>query len=946
MLAIIVPAAVLLVVYGGLALIAWRRPLFGRLAWREAVRRPAHSTLLVAGMMFGTAAILGMQGIGDSLQKSIVSNITTAWGRTDITVSQRGEPFSAGIATALAVDPRVAAGAAGVQGGFVLFGSVADLDRQLSASPVQISSYQPAGGALGTFELRDGRTTDGSLLAGDETILSSLLAGTLEAQVGDRVQVSATVGNRSQVLSFHVAGIARPGVVSGLGQRPLIFAPLAALQAAFGESSINIVRISAKGNGQQELDHAHALAPAVRALLAATPAQASLDVSEVKAQDLTTADKQFGPTRAIFIALSFFVVLAASALVVNLSLALAEERRPRLAVLRALGLTRTGLVTVAALEGAIYSLAAAVVGLLPGAAYTYFVASRPTPTGIGGATETVSGTGVRFFTVLPESIALSICLGALITLATIVIVSIRTSRMAISSAIRDLPEPASSRRRSWLRLAWPVILAGAGVAAWLQGDPALRAAGGAALIVAVSMLSSGRLSERVRATLTGAALVAWEVVSVLTAPVEIFVQSGAIVLGTVATGIAVFGAALAISANLRLVEHGINPASARLVATLRPPLAYLTRRPVRAGLATGSFALVLASLAFYAVLIPSLSPDARTIANGYDVRARAVGVPSFTIPESLQSQVASTVSVTTLPYVGPVNLEIAGSAPAGWQTEFDELYQLTDQQLANPPLVLSTRDPRYASDAAAWLAIRDDPSLVMTTSANLGHVSFGGSGGAVRLHVIGVVGGLILGDQGQGAGSYIGSTNTFARLGGRGAGTTLLIKTANGVNVASFARALRIATFNQGVDVVTQSELISINNQWTAWFSGVFTLLFKSAVVVGVLSFGILALRAAIERRKTIGVLRAVGYRPRQVLGGLLTEALVTTTVGVAAGIGIGFAIAWAYITASGIAQPQVDMAQVLVPTLLIYAAVLLVTIGPALQASRMRTSEALRIVG
>jgi putative ABC transport system permease protein len=459
------------------------------------------------------------------------------------------------------------------------------------------------------------------------------------------------------------------------------------------------------------------------------------------------------------------------------------------------------------------------------------------------------------------------------------------------------------------------------------------------------MLASGGLSERMRATLTGVALVVWEVVSVLTAPAEIFAQSGAIVLGTVATGIAVFGAALAISANLRLVELGIKPVSARLVATLRPPLAYLTRRPVRAGLATGSFALVLASLAFYAVLIPSLSPDARTIANGYDVRARAAGVPSFTIPESLQSQVASTVSVTTLPYVGPVNLEIAGSAAAGWQTEFDELYQLTDQQLANPPLVLSTRDPRYASDAAAWLAIRDDPSLVMTTSA-LGHVSFADSGGAVRLHVIGVVGGLILGDQGQGAGSYIGSTNTFARLGGRGAGTTLLIKTAHGVNVASFARALRIATFNQGVDVITQAELVSINNQWTAWFSGVFTLLFKSAVVVGVLSFGILALRAAIERRRTIGVLRAVGYRPAQVLGGLLTEAVVTTTVGVAAGIGIGFAIAWAYVTASGIAQPHVDMAQVLVPALLIYAAVLLVTVGPAVQASRMRTSEALRIVG
>lgn len=946
MLGIIIPAAVLIVVYGGLALIAWKRPLLGRLAWREAVRRPGHSALLVAGMMFGTAAILGMQGIGDSIQKGIVYNITTAWGRTDITVSRRGEPFGASLATALAADPRVETGAAGIQSGFIVFGSVADLDRQLSTSPVQISSFQPGGGALGTFELRDGQTTDGSSLVGDQTIVSSLLAGTLEAQVGDRIQVSAIVGNQSRQLSFHVTGIAKPGAVEGLGQQPVIFAPLAAVQGAFGDGSINIVRISAKGDGQQELDRAHALAPAVRALVAASPEGSALEVREVKAQDLTSADQQFTPTRIVFIALSFFVVLAASALVVNLSLALAEERRPRLAVLRALGLTRTGLVAVAAIEGAIYSLAAALLGLLPGAAFTYFIASRPTPAGPGGVTETASGTGVEAFSVLPESIALSICLGALITLATIVVVSIRTSRMAISSAIRDLPEPAAPRRRSWFRISLPLIIAGAGAAAWIPGDPALRAAGGAALVVAVSMLTSGRLSERVRATLTGVALVAWEIASVVTAPVELFVQSNAIILATVATAVAVFGAALAISANLRLAELGIKLVSARLVATLRPPLAFLTRRPVRTGLATGSFALILASLAFYAVITPSLLYDPRTIANGYDVRARAVGVSSFTVPVSLQSQVASVVPVTTVAYAGPVNTEVAGSSPTGWQTEFVELYQLTDQQLANPPLSLSTRDPRYTSDAAAWLAIRDDPGLVMTSSATLGRVSFAGSDGNVNLHVIGIVGGLILGDQGQGFGAYVGSRNTFAKLAGSGTGTTLLIKTARGVDVPAFARALRLATFNQGVEVVTQSELIDVNNKWTAWFSGVFTILLKTTVVVGVLTFGILALRSAIERRRTIGVLRALGYRPRQVLGGLLTEALITTTVGIAAGIGIGFAIGWAYVTGAGIAQRQVDVAQVLVPALLIYAAVVLVTIGPALRASRMRVSEALRIVG
>jgi putative ABC transport system permease protein len=946
MLGIIIPAAILLVVYGGLALIAWRRPLLGRLAWREAARRPAHTTLLVVGMMFGTAAILGMQGLGDAFDRSTTSIITTAWGRTDITVSRSGEPFSSAIATALATDPRVAAGAAGVQAGFVVSGSVADLDRQLSASPVQISSFAASGGGLGTFELRDGQPTDGSSVAGDETILSSLLAGTLEARVGDRIQVNVMVGNQSRQLNFRVAGIAKPGVVSGLGQQPVIFAPLGAVQAAIADGTINIVRISAKGDGQQELDHAHALMPVVRALVAASPAGAALEVREVKAQDLATNEKTFAATRATFIALSLFVVLAATVLVVNLCLALAEERRPRLAVLRALGLKRTGLVTVAAIEGGIYSLAAALIGLLPGAAYEYLIASRPTPGGTGGVTETASGTGLEAFTVFPESIALSICLGGMITLATIVIVSIRTSRMAISSAIRDLPEPAAPRRRSWFSVAWPLIFAGAGVAAWIAGDPALRAASGAALIVAASMLASGRLSERVRATLTGVALVTWEIVSVLTAPVETFAQGRAVVLGTVATGIAVFGAALIISANLRLAEFGIKHVSARMVATLRPPLAYLTRRPVRSGLATGSSALVLASLAFYAVLIPSLSLDARTIANGYDVRARAVGTQSFTIPGSLQAQVSSTVPVATVAYVGPVNLEIAGSSPDGWQTQFAELYQLTDQQLTRPPLTLSTRDPRYASDAAAWQAIRDDPHLVMTTNGSLGYVSFTGQGGAVRKQVIGVVDGLILHDQGQGAGSYVGSLNTFAKLTASGTGTTLLIKTASGVDVPAFARALRIATFSQGVEVITQAELVAVNNQWTAWFSGVFTTLLQTAVVVGVLTFGILALRAAIERRRTIGVLRALGYRPGQVLGGLLTEALIATTVGVAAGVGIGFAIAWAYVTASGLAHPQVDVAQVVVPTLLIYAAVLLVTIGPAVRASRMRASEALRIVG
>lgn len=942
MLAIIAPAAVLVVVYGGLALIAWRRPLLGRLAWREAIRRPAHSALLVAGMMFGTAAILGMQGVGDTFARVTSLEITHAWGRTDITVSQGGEPFSATVATALGADPRVAAGAAGVQGGFVLTGSVADLDRRLSTSPVQINSLDPSSPGFGTFSLRDGRTIDGSSLAGDQTIVSSLLAGRLEAQQGDRIQIDFVAGGRNERLDLRVAALTKPGDVLGIGQQPVIFVTLAAIQGAAGAGLINIVRVSAKGYGQQEIDNARKLAPAVRTLVAATPGGTGLEVREVKAQDLAANDQQGGPTRSIFLALSLFVVLGASALVVNLSLALAEERRPRLAVLRALGLKRTGLVTVAVMEGAIYSLAAAIAGVLPGVAYTYLLDMRRLPDRV--ASETASGSSAEFFNVSAASIALALCAGALITLLTIFIVSMRTSRMAISSAIRDLPEPARPQRRSWLGLVWPLILGAAGLAALLLGDSTYRAIGGAALIVAASVLARGKLPEKVRASLTGAALVVWEVVSLLTAPVETFALGNGIVLSLTALGIAVFGAALLISANLRLLELGIRFVSGRLVATVRPPLAYLTRRPVRAGLATGAFALVLASLAFFALLIPSSGPDPLTRTNGYDVRVTAIGSQLFTVPDSLQGQVVDTESITTLAYVGPVQTQVTGSSPSGWQTGFAQLYRLTDRQMSKPPLALSTRDPRYASDAAAWLAIGEDPSLVVTNQGFLGQVGFAGNAGVVRLHVIGVVADLILGNDV--APGYFGSQNTFTGLSMSGQGATVLIKTAQGVNVSAFTRALRMATFSQGVDAVSRVDLVNVNNQTAGWFTAFFVTLLRTAVIVAVLSFGILALRAAIERRRTIGVLRALGYRPMQVVGGLLTEAIITATVGIVAGTGVGLAIGWAYLAASGTAQPQVDLAQILVPVVLIYAAVLLVTIGPAVRASRMHASEALRIVG
>ena len=99
MMATLIPVGILVLVYGSIAVFAWRRPLLARLATREAVRRPRHSALLVLGMMFSTAAILGMQGAYDSLDHVLKDVVYKTWGRTDITVGQRGQPFSMDVAS-------------------------------------------------------------------------------------------------------------------------------------------------------------------------------------------------------------------------------------------------------------------------------------------------------------------------------------------------------------------------------------------------------------------------------------------------------------------------------------------------------------------------------------------------------------------------------------------------------------------------------------------------------------------------------------------------------------------------------------------------------------------------------------------------------------------------------------------------------------------------------
>jgi putative ABC transport system permease protein len=176
-------------------------------------------------------------------------------------------------------------------------------------------------------------------------------------------------------------------------------------------------------------------------------------------------------------------------------------------------------------------------------------------------------------------------------------------------------------------------------------------------------------------------------------------------------------------------------------------------------------------------------------------------------------------------------------------------------------------------------------------------------------------------------------------------GTTILVRTAPGVDPVALARQIQREVFSQGAEATTVKEMFDSASNAGQAFADMIRLVMGIGLLVGVMSLGILALRAVVERRRSIGMLRALGYRPGQVLAGMLSEALITATCGALVGIGVGVPISFVMINGylPG-AHLEIDGASLALIVGLLYLAVLAVTIPPALRAARLPAVEALRL--
>ena len=940
------------IVFGLVALYASRKPMLARLAWREAIRRLGQSALVIGGLMVGTATITAALVAADSVGDSVVDAFAYRnWAHVDVTVTSTGRYFPKAVSDELAASPEVRRVTDGVQATLELPGSAADLDtRQGSSGVIVVGLDETAQRPFGEFVTTDGRRTLGGTLGPDEVLISRVLADNLDARTGHAIRIAIeSTSSQGHTASFRIAGIARLQGPGGYTLGSAVFARLPTIQRLAGTDEINVVRVSAPGGIRNDFADAERAASVISKEVATLDVDVPLKVSKAKEEEAKNAEQGTEFIRTFLLAMSFLVVAAGAALIVNLIGMLAEERRSQLGVLRALGLKRRSLVGLSIIEGALYSVAAGIVGTLVG-----LVAGRVIANQFGRAFAEFAGEDFDFtfvFSLKPETLVTAFAVGSVLTLIVIIVAARRTSRMTITAAIRNLPEPPAEKpRRRKLRIVALAALALLGLMSVASKELPLRMIGGILLIIAASIVFRRRLPARVHATLTGLALAAWSFVQIGgqnpdTNPDSFFA------VFVVAMLASVFGLTIFVSANLHVVETVVGllgRAFAGLRAVLRPPLAYLARRSVRTGLTTGVFAVVISILSLFAVFYVIFAPDYNDFGNGYDVRVLSTGSSRVDIPAAVKPQIKRTLVVPTRGYIGP--FRVCGKAtkndqcPSGGgqfgdsERIFLPLFEMPSIRPSDPPVKLEARDQTYDTDQEAWEAVARNPKTVVANFGAAGQrIRIEGKDGPVIYTVAGVQSfGLLDG--------IFGTPAHFAPVGETPVGASVLLDLNRQEDARSVARTIERELFGQGVEADPVAKLLEDAARAFRTFFSSIDILMRMGLVVGIFALGIVALRVIIERRHVIGVMRALGYKRKAVMVGLMTEATVTATIGALTGSAVGITMGYLfYIQGDSEGDFGISWSSFGGVLALVYIAVLLVTLGPAWRASRLPPAEAVR---
>ena len=938
---------------------ALRRPIQRRFAVRDVLRRPGEAALVIAGSLLGTALITGSFIVGDTLDASIRQQAWDQLGPVDEVivvsdgkradevvraVSDSDEPLIDGVLSFTAAPAALASQGSGpvrAESGVRLMELDFDAGRRFGGIPADTGISGPTPG-LGRVVLTDDLADTVGASTGD--VVTLYVYGSRHSLAVDRIlpqkglagfQTTAETGSSNAFVA--------PGTIATVVDEGGI--PPGAVPPA------TQVVVSNKGGVEEGAEHTARVQESIGRALTGVGA---LRIDPVKSNVLEAADDAGDDLGSTFLTFGMFAIIAGVLLLVNIFVMLAEERKSQLGMLRAVGTRRSDLIGIFLIEGAMYSLAAAMIGAAVGIGVGWAIVAIAAPifSSLGDA-----ALDFRFHAE-PTSIVGGFSIGMLVALATIAVTSFRISRINIIRAIRELPEPAAARARPAIVVAW--TLAAAAAIVWFLvslGDEGTWAPALLALpIAAYCLVPIGRRLLGRRLSLLAAATfgLGWGLVGgrVLDAQLGVEVDLTVFVFQGV---LLVFSSVVLLSQLQETFEGTIRRFAAGKLS-LRLGLAYPLARRFRTGLTLGMYSLVIFTLVMVGVMSGvfgrQVASATRDQAGGFDILVTG-GESNPPAP----SEIAALDGVERVIATGhgrPLFEPPSMDDPVRWPAT-----GITADFIAESAPKLSMIADGFEDAGAVWEEIVENPETMIVSQGFLQ------AGGGPPENIVGIgeevdvtdpvsgrttsrtVVGLTEGDEAR-SGAFMSLDSLNEALDGRASLTRFFVgASGTPTEIGALADRIEGSFVANGVQAESFRSIVEGGFAVTMQFMRLIQGYLALGLVVGIAGLGVVMVRAVRDRRRHIGVLRALGFVAPRVRRAFLLESAFVALEGIFVGASLALVTSNEMISQGAVGESAVfavPWLQLALVCGVAFFASLLATAHPAQKAALIPPAVALRV--
>jgi putative ABC transport system permease protein len=958
---------------------ALRHRLAFRIALRNVRRGRGRTVLLILGLLVGTTIISGSLIVGSTVQALDVHYTYLGSGYVHESISATAPsggfaPFLYSVYSNLSTAAQGHPDIAGITP--MIIGITQLYDRATGIPETNlnlIAANANQSGNLGSFVSTSGATLAGP--TGAEVYVDVQTADALNASVGDAVMLYGPHPTPATITAVVQDNLRGGFITAGLTPGN-VFVDLPTAQSLENLSGeINYIAVTNTGSQSGGIAASDSVSAYLNTTLRTIPGATGLSVQEPMQDNIAGAEASGMSVQTIFLVLGLFSIVAGAMLIVGIFIMLAEERKGEMGMLRAIGMRRRELVFVYYFEGFVYAVGSALAGTLLGVLVGYMLTYTFSLLFSSGA---LTSTAIlQSFAVTPDDLVISYVAGFLLTLVTVVVASSRVSRLNIVQAIRDLPPPPPTVRLYTLFGVLGAVLTVLGLLILLpsahgSSDISVPIIGGGMAIVGLGLVATRFVANRIALSAVGAALLVWAG----------FEPIHKLLLGTSHTGgifivfvdgiLMVAGALLLFTFNSTAVIGGLLRVAgrgSRGAPVARVGLSYPARRPARTAINLTIFALVtftmVAIACFGATIQANLNDTIQTETGGYSFFGFSTQpIPNLPGVVANNSTLAAQFGVTVPLISGAVEVNVSGSAPNPYT---DSLFSAPNNTSATSSFYATSQFPFSStwdgmSSAAVLhdLATNGSVAIVDQNYAPPTSSISGGSssphptlsvGAVIQLHPPGgsqTVGVRVIGILSQTVISGVWVSPSAAASLGYSSVDRFFLTVRPGVSTTLAAQDAKRAFFSEGLVLFEIAQILETSIASTEGVIGLLEIFVGLGLGVGIAAMGIMALRAVVERRREIGMLRSMGFTQRAILSSFVIEYSFITLLGLAIGTSLGIGIVYDLsispsAAASGVsffAVPVLNIAIILVAA---YALAMLAIALPSLRASRTPPAEAVR---